>query len=67
MDHTNDMLLFKSSLSSLSNIPGDQANNTKEKLINKLKSSNCGYVHNVIGKYYLHSIKVTSLIQINCF
>lgn len=59
MPYTNDLLLFKSSLKSLSNIYGNQAYNTKEKLINKLKSSNCGYVHNVIGKYYLNDIKVT--------
>lgn len=63
MYSTNDILLLKNCLLSLSKISLDKYNNVHiqeilEKLINKLESSDNGYVHGAIGNYYLFNKKV---------
>lgn len=68
MNSTNDLLLLKNCLLSLSKISLDKdfhsSNITDilEKLISKLEQSNNGYVHGAIGNYYLFNKNV-----INCF
>lgn len=64
MNSTNDLLLLKNCLLSLSKISLDKdfySSNISEilkTLISKLESSNNGYVHGAIGNYYLFNKKV---------
>uniref|UniRef100_A0A2S2PXU8 Uncharacterized protein n=1 Tax=Sipha flava TaxID=143950 RepID=A0A2S2PXU8_9HEMI len=63
MNSTNDLLLLKNCLLSLSKISLDKdfySNNISEileTLISKLESTNNGYVHGAIGNYYLFNKK----------
>lgn len=63
MCSTNDLLLLKNCLLSLSKIDLEKHNNGDikeilQKLINKLETSDNGYVHGAIGNYYLFNRKV---------
>jgi hypothetical protein len=71
MNSTNDLLLLKNCLLSLSKISLDKdfySNNISEileTLISKLESTNNGYVHGAIGNYYLFNKKVTYWFKYN--
>ncbi|XP_050435571.1 uncharacterized protein LOC126842576 [Adelges cooleyi] len=56
MNETNDLFLLKNCLLSLCKLPAKEQNNMTdilEKLVDKLESSNNGYIHGAIGHYYL--------------
>lgn len=59
---SNDFLLLKCCLQSLSKFsrykPNDSIDKLIENLINKLKSSDNGFIHGAIGNYYLFNIMV---------
>lgn len=65
MTSTNDILLLKNCLLSLSKISLDKdfhssnISDILKTLINKLESSNNGYVHGAIGNYYLFNKRVS--------
>jgi len=64
---TNDFLLLKNCLQSLTKFslykPNDSSiNEIIENLINKLKTSNNGFIHGAIGNYYLFNKKVSIFI-----
>lgn len=66
MNSTTDVLLLKSCLISISKIALQKDNKVfsdiLEKLVEKLSSSDNGYVHGAIGNYYLFNKKVIYLI-----
>lgn len=66
MDTTNDLVLLKYSLLSLSKVtPSKNVNSLEilEKLVTKLEKSDNGYIHGIIGYYYLFNKKVIHIIK----
>jgi len=75
MDNTNDLLLLKNCLLSLSKISLGKHDDNEDsyvnimlrKLIKKLEKSDNGYIHGAIGNYYLFNKRVIRVINIIFF